>query len=167
MKTQNTETNREIGELISEIIESGWNQIKSKPFGVAYVIQVENDILYSDDPESDEWLITRQGTLPDALRDIVDTIRKYIGKPTLEEEVSNMLASEQEHEKLPPIITGPDARCRCGSDSPLVGKRTVRIYQHWNGSFELEPGYDALSDHGEILTCQDCGRNYAFSERQS
>jgi hypothetical protein len=156
--------NTEIGELIQEIIDSGWDKIQiEKLTETDFTVSAENVDLDMDE----EYRMEGTGNLTESLSDIVETIREYIGKPSLSEELENLLEENRQHETLPPIFTGPEACCRCGSNSPLVGTRKIKIYQQWNGTFELEPGSDSLPDHGEILTCQDCGRNYSFSERQN
>lgn len=160
-----TDENREIGELLNEIVENGFSGIEidvdDSEMDFRYVS------IYASDHEKELTLSASGESLVETLRELCDDIRKYIGKPSLAKELENLLANETEHETLPPIVTGPDAACRCGSRSPLVGERTVRIYQQWNGTFEIEPGFDSLPDQTEILSCQDCGRNYSFRERQN
>jgi hypothetical protein len=171
MKTTNELENREIGELISEITEKGWiglivdilpNHDDSPPFAC---VEATNYAL----PEESRTIYVEGATLAESLAIIVDTIRRQRGEPTLAEEVTAMICKEEEHESLPPIWTGPEASCRCGSKKPLIVERPVKIQFPWDGSQPIfDPVFSIMGIAGPLCIgekgrCPDCSAWYQLN----
>jgi hypothetical protein len=171
MKTHEKQENQEIGELIREITEKGFTGIVTDvcdDLETRFVAVTVTDYRRLEAGEPDAELTFETSSLIEALRLIVDSIRTQRGEPTLAEEVEAMIYKEQQHESLPPIWSGPDASCRCGSKAHLILERSVKVQIPWDGSQPLlDPVWGILGiagpvNAGEIARCPDCGHWYQF-----
>lgn len=164
--------NREIGELIAEITEKGWNGLSVDVHpDFSACVSVGNYSQGEDSP----ILYVEAGSLVECFRQIVDMIRRQLGQPTLAEEVNALIYQQTEHESLPPIVIGESAACRCGSDEPLTFERKITLRTCWHdrstfisslnpGEVDLKTGKFHFSPApGEIASCPDCGAWYQLN----
>lgn len=107
----------------------------------------------------------------DAFELAADWVRGEQGKPSLAEEAVASVAQQGQE-----VYFQSGAKCVCGSDAPLVIKRTVYLRCHWETgntyySGDLNPeggtahfkGLNVPLLPGEFGTCADCGKSYRFA----
>lgn len=168
--------NQEIGELIAEIEAKDWNMgidVDDSGSQRRVFVRLWCRIIDREHPQSKLDGMEYEGdTMAEALTHAVNAIRRERGLPTLEEEVSKEIERQTEHEALPPVEIGPGARCRCGSDAPLVIERKMFLRAHWEtGNTYFSGDLNAYPAHsltglkvpllpGEIGRCPDCGLWY-------
>lgn len=157
---KNTE-NEIIGELIQEITENGFHDICidlipdeiKEPSSTLAFVSVRRS---GNDPAS-EISVTADNMI-EALECVVNSIRVQLGKPTLEEEVANMISVEEEHAKEL-IQCGPGARCACGSGLLSVDKSPTykMVVELATGEVCFaEPPAAFTVENGDIARCPSC-----------
>lgn len=157
------DTQREIGELIEEIISKGWGDLKidvddSSATDGRWVIVTADGMQTT----GEIYFEASAPSLVEALGEIADDIRRHLDQPTRAQELEALLAADASHAAAPPVNIGPDASCGCGSRKPLVSQGRILARHSWaTGGVFIDPNETGFKP-GEIGTCPDCGRNYTF-----
>jgi hypothetical protein len=165
-KNMKHDEEKEIGELISEIIRKGYSEIKTDVNDAepSRMVSVE---VYNPDESRLDGIMADGECLLECFGVIVDAIRRRRCEPTRAQELEKMLADDAKHAAAPPVEIGPDACCGCGSNAGLWIERKDKGRVSWDRGVIVETGSDFFvsGEHpkpGEIGTCPDCGSHYTF-----
>jgi hypothetical protein len=162
MNTQN----EIIGELIQEITGNGFEMridVDDTPPTRCVCVEIIADAFEDPLPgmKFDGYDMTQNfeaGNMIEALEMAVNAIRRHLGKPTLAEEVANMIAEQEQHAQTM-IHCGPGAKCPCGSPFLIVEKSPK-----YNMAVDLATGEVCFTEQpaaftvedGELARCPSC-----------
>lgn len=152
--------NKEIGELIQEITEKGFERIEIDVDDSSDERSVTvSAASYAQGVDANAW--STADSLTEALQSVVNYLRAKAGEPSLDEELAKMLADDQATDALPLEFGNPIARCvSCGHSWHFRVERKGRcsIDPH-SGHVAPACTPDRLA-FGEIFTCTNCGQHY-------
>ena len=152
-----------IGELIQEITDSAFDleiDVDDTPPGIRRVwITLNQSRIDAVTPQTPiDGMLFESGSIVESLEMAVNAIRRQLGKPTLAEEVANMIAEQEQHAKTL-IHCGPGAKCPCGSPFLIVEKSPK-----YNMAVDLATGEVCFTEQpaaftvedGELARCPSC-----------